>query len=204
MRPFSSGSRWAGTLGGYNVPAARAVASARLGLGAQRRESTARAASARHRDPEGQARHVVPTPASSKNWMSRVSAVLAAHADVQVRLRRPGPAGSPSHQLTDAVDVDRLERRHREDAPVAVGGEERSLDVVAGETRTVWVGSLVPKEKSADAAMRSARRGGAGQLDHGADRDLRVDAALLGDRGVTASSSARTRVSSARARPAAP
>ena len=79
--------------------------------------------------------------------------------------------GGDLDEPADAVGVDGLERRDGEDALVQVGGEDRGLDVVAGEAPR-GLGEVVGAEGEEVGGVGDAVRGerGARQLDHGADR----------------------------------
>ena len=57
--------------------------------------------------------------------------MLAAHADVEVRVDGAAAFGADAYEFTDAELVDRLERAREEDAVLLVGEEEAGLDVVA-------------------------------------------------------------------------
>jgi hypothetical protein len=87
--------------------------------------------------------------------------MLAADAELESG-RAPRPRSAPSHQLADALAVERDERIVLEDALGDVGAEEAGR-VVARDAEVVCVRSLVPKEKnSADSRSRrpcSAARG---------------------------------------------
>ena len=107
----------------------------------------------------------------------RVAAVLAADAELEVGPGAPALLDGDLHQPADAVDVDGLERRDREDALVEVGGEERGLDVVPGEAPR-GLGQVVGAEGEELGGLGDPVRGqrGARQLDHRADRDRQLDA----------------------------
>src|SRR6185437_5785934 len=114
----------------YRLPGIRrgsaGVAAGRLDGGAACFESG-------DRDAERRARHVVEPDLVAEVHGVGVAAVFAADADLQVG---PGLAAlfdRDPHQPADAVTVERLERRHTEDAEVHVAAEERALDVVAGK-----------------------------------------------------------------------
>ena len=69
-----------------------------------------------------------------KKWIDSGSPPCSPQTpSVQVGAGRAALLDRDLHQDADAVDVEGLERRHGEDALVEVAGEERGLDVVAGE-----------------------------------------------------------------------
>src|SRR5262249_34920375 len=75
----------------------------------------------------------------------RVTAVLAADADLQRWTGGPALVDRDPDQPAHAFAVDRLERRDPEDAKLQVPGEERAFHVVAGEAPT-HLGEVVSTE----------------------------------------------------------
>ena len=86
-------------------------------------------------------------------------------------------------QPADALAVERLERGDAEDAEVEVAGEERALDVVAGEA-PAHLGQVVGAEGEELGGLGDLAGGQrrARHLDHRADQGVHLDAGLLGDR----------------------
>src|SRR6266702_7705688 len=111
----------------------------------------------------------------------RVSAVLAADAELE---RRTGLAALFRGELdesADAVPVEGLERGDAEDATVQVRGEERRLDVVAGEApgRLREVVGAEGEELGCLGDLSGGQRG-ARQFDHRADQSPDVCSGGLG------------------------
>src|SRR6185437_16001409 len=106
--------------------------SARLDvLGAVRLfERSLRSREARERDAVGRAAHVVEPDAVAELHRRRLAAVLAADAELDVRLRLPPPLHRDPHQVADTVLVEHLERVALEHAVLEVEGEEIPLGVV--------------------------------------------------------------------------
>src|SRR5215475_10557491 len=85
----------------------------------------------RQRDAIGRAADVVEPDQVAELDRTGLAAVLAADAELQVRLRPPPPLDSGPHQVTDALLVEHLERVPLEHAVLEVEGEELPLRVVA-------------------------------------------------------------------------
>ena len=62
---------------------------------------------------------------------ARLAAVLAADAELDLRVRLPPPLDADPHQVADAFGVEHLERVSLEHALLEVEGEELPLRVVA-------------------------------------------------------------------------
>ena len=101
-----------------------------------------------------------------------VAAVLAADAELEPARDAFSTPMRPSH-------VDRLERADAEDALLEVGGEERRLDVVAGEAPG-GLGEVVGAEGEELGGFGDLVGGQrrARQFDHRADEELEVHAGL--------------------------
>ena len=120
------------------------------------RERRLRRRQPRHRHAEGRAAHVVEPDLVEELDRRRVAAVLAADAELEVRLRRAALRHRDLHQLADAGLVDRRERVLLHDLVLGVGAAGTSPSRRA-TCRGVCVRSLVPKLKnSADCAISSA------------------------------------------------
>ena len=126
---------------------------------------------ARDRDPERRARHVVEPRHVEELDRVRVSPVLAADAELEVRPRlAPDPRREPD-EPADARLVDRLERRPVDDLALQVDRHELRLDVVAAEPerglRQIVCAKREEIRMSCDQICNKTR---ARQLDHGPDR----------------------------------
>src|SRR4051795_309177 len=85
------------------------------------------------RHPEGRAGDVVEPGGVEEVHRLRVTAVLAADADLELGAGLAALLDSDLDQPSDALGVESLERADPEDAEVDVAPEERAFDVVAGE-----------------------------------------------------------------------
>src|SRR5437899_3075187 len=81
----------------------------------------------RDRDAVGGAAHVIHAGPVAETDGDRITAVLAADADLETRAGRATPLDGPEHQLPDALLVERLERIVRKDS------EALFVDVVRQE-----------------------------------------------------------------------
>ena len=100
----------------------------------------------------------------------RVATVLAADADLQIRLGGPTLLDSDPHQLPDAGDVEHLERVLRKDLAVDVLHQELPLRIVA-RVAEGHLGQVVGAEAE-ELGMLGDLIGGEGSarhLDHGAE-----------------------------------
>src|SRR5215210_464664 len=88
---------------------------------------------ARDRHAVWRAAHVVEARDLEERDRLRVAAVLAAGAELQVRLALPAGPGREPDQPPHAGPVDGLERAAVEDLRLHVPVEEAPLDIVAGE-----------------------------------------------------------------------
>src|SRR5579872_1793412 len=86
---------------------------------------------ASHGNPKRAARHVVQAELVAEMDRVRVTTMLAAYADLQVRPRLAPFRHGHRHQPADAVLVDRFEWIAREDLALEVADDEVALRVVA-------------------------------------------------------------------------
>src|SRR3954454_16387093 len=105
----------------------RALAFARRDLA----ERGLRGGEPRDRHAERRARHVVEPDLVAERDRSRIAAVLAADADLEVLAHLAAPLDADPHQRADDVAVDRDERISRQDAARRVDAEERRRVVAA-------------------------------------------------------------------------
>ena len=134
-------------------------------------EGSAAGLEPRDRDAERRAGDVVEADLVEEVHAVGVAAVLAADADLQVRLGGPALLDGDAHQPADAVAVDRLERADPEDAELEVAREERRLDVVAAEA-LAHLREVVRAEGEEVGGLgdRAGGQGRARDLDHRADQ----------------------------------
>ena len=103
--------------------------------------------------------------------------MLAADAELDVGTRRAPFGHRHRHQLPDPVDVDLLERAHRQQLRLEVRGHQAAFYVVAGESeRHLREVVRAEREKLGDVRDLSRVESGARCLDHRADRVVEVDA----------------------------
>src|SRR5204863_1073285 len=102
----------------------------RAGLG----ERSLRRCQPRERDAERRAADVVEPKLVAERDRLRLAAVLAADAELQLRLGRAAALDPDTHQIAHSALVERLERVALEHALLEVVGEELALGVVAGKT----------------------------------------------------------------------
>src|SRR4029078_3691101 len=86
----------------------------------------------RKRDAVRRAAHVVEADPVAELDRRRLAAVLAADAELDVRLRLPPPLDADPHQVALALLVERLEGVPLEHTVLEVEREELALGVVAG------------------------------------------------------------------------
>src|SRR5688572_18045880 len=98
------------------------------------------------RDAVGRAAHVVEARHVEEANRLRVSAVLAAYAELQVRLRLAARPGAEPHQPADAGLVDRLERAAVHDLRLDIAVEKAPLHIVAREAER-RLGEVVGAER---------------------------------------------------------
>ena len=134
------------------------------------------------RDAERRAGDVVQADPVEEVHRVGVAAVLAADADLEVGPGRPAALGADPDQLADALDVEGLERGDPEDAHLQVGGEERGLDVVAGEPPG-GLGQVVGAEGEELGGLGDLPGGQRRprQLDHRPQQRAQLHAGPLGD-----------------------
>src|SRR4029077_13517828 len=150
--------------------------------GALRGERRAACLQAGDRHPERRAGHIIQAHLVEEVDRIRVTAVLAAHAELDVRPGLLALLDGDLDQAAYAVAVDRLERRDAEDTQLDVPAEERALHVVPGEPP----GHLrqVVRAEGEELRGRGDRarvHRGARHLDHGADQGVHVGAGLFLD-----------------------
>src|SRR5688572_27335797 len=69
----------------------------------------------RHRHAIRRARHVIEPARAEEADRVGIASMLAAHADLQLRIRRAAALRADAHELADAFLIDRLERILRQD-----------------------------------------------------------------------------------------
>jgi hypothetical protein len=100
----------------------------------------------------------------------RVAAVFAADTDLQGRVHRAALLDGDPDQSAHAVPVEGLEGRGGENALGGVGGEERRLDVVAGQSpRRLRQVVCAEGEELGGLGDPAGGQRGTGQFDHRAD-----------------------------------
>ena len=108
------------------------------------------------RHPEGRAADVVETRLVEKDDRGRISAVLAADADLQVGAGLAALLHAQANQLADAPGVEGLEGIGRDEPALDIAWQEAGR-VTRLRPKVVWVRSLEPKEKnSASVAISPA------------------------------------------------
>ena len=122
---------------------------------------------ARERDAVRGAAHVVEADLVAELDRARLAAVLAADAELDVRLRLAAALDADAHEVADAFLVEHLERVPLEHAVLEVEGEELALGVVArhAERRLREVVRAEGEEVRDLGDLVGAQRG-ARQLDH--------------------------------------
>src|SRR5690606_3943617 len=170
-----SSSRW--TTGHYRWggPAPRPAPSAPLSspaVGAAGLTGRPAGLEPRHRHPERRTGHIIQSDLVEEVHRLRVATVLTAHPDLQIRTGLPALGHRQLDHPADAFPVERLERRHPEDPPLQVLGEERALHVIPGEAPP-HLGQVVGAEGEELGRLRDLTSGQRRPryLDHGADQD---------------------------------
>ncbi len=105
--------------------------------------------------------------------------MLAADADLQVRLGRTAALNADLHQAADAIDIDRLERILRDDVRLQVMADEAAIIVTAhaqGGLRQVVGAEAEELRLLRDLVGHHA---GARQFNHGAHQVFHLDALFL-------------------------
>src|SRR4051812_6685231 len=121
----------------------------------------------RERDAVRGAAHVVEADLVTELDRARLAAVLAADAELDVRLRLAATLDADAHEVADSVPVEHLERVPLEHALFEVEGQELALCVVArhAEGRLREVVRAEGEEVRDLGDLVGAKRG-ARQLDH--------------------------------------
>src|SRR4029077_16154585 len=150
--------------------------------GALRGERRAACLQAGDRHPERRAGHVVQDHLVEEVHRVRVTAVLAAYAELDVRPGLLALLDGDLDQAADAVAVDGLERRDAEDAQLDVPAEERAFHVVPGEAPGHLRQVVRTEGEELRAGGDRARvQGRPRHLDHRADHRVHSGAGLLRD-----------------------
>src|SRR3984957_6034149 len=98
-------------------------------------ERRLRRCKARDRHAERRAGNVVEPDLVAERDRSRVAAVLAADAELELRAYLAAALGRDPHQFADAIAIDRDERIDRQDALAGVDAEEARRIVAADAER---------------------------------------------------------------------
>src|SRR5262249_19387662 len=138
---------------------------------------------ARDRHPERRARDVVEPDGIAERDRSRIAAMLAADAELEIVPRLAPALDRNLDELADAFTVERDERIDRQDALRRIG-TEKARGVVAADAER-GLGQIVGAEREEFRGFGdlAGEQRGARQLDHGADLIFDAFPGLLGDRG---------------------